>query len=187
MLAFGTKIECDYQGSGKWFPGTIMGVNGEQYDILYDDGDGESGVPADRVREKGAAGSDTSAPAATTEKSAEPASSVVPVANKSGFEAGMKVEVRKGKEFKNAIVSAVDEILGCMDVEFSDGQAEKGIPLQMVRKPEKSSKKKKEKKKSAGKLMNECNKLLSSFNERELEAAFKMLQAVDSLRGPSEP
>ena len=165
-----------------------MGINGDKYDILFEDGDGESGVPADRVKERGAAGAEAPAADKAPEVSAEPAAdSVVPVANKSGFEAGMKVEVRRGKDFKNAIVSSVDEILGSMDVEFSDGQAEKGIPLQMVRKPEKGGKKKKDKKKSSGKMMNDCNKLLGSFNEKELDAALKMLQAIDSLRGASEP
>ena len=93
----------------------------------------------------------------------------------------MKVEVRRGKEFKNAIVTSIDDSLGCMDVEFSNGQAEKGIPLQMVRK---AGKKKKDKKtRGSGNRFNDCQKLLTSFNEKELEAAFQMLQAVHSLRG----
>ena len=62
-LAFGAKVECDYQGRGKWYPGTIMGINEDKYDILFDDGDGESGVPATRIRAKGAAPAAASEPA----------------------------------------------------------------------------------------------------------------------------
>ena len=47
----GMKIEANYRGRGKWFPGKIKKVLGnKKYDIQYDDGETEAGVSRDTVR-----------------------------------------------------------------------------------------------------------------------------------------
>ena len=47
----GMKIEGNYRGRGKWFPGKIKKVLGiRRYDIEYDDGESEAGVSRDTVR-----------------------------------------------------------------------------------------------------------------------------------------
>ena len=46
----GDRIECNWQGRGLNFRGTVVSTNGEAYDIKFDDGDFEGGVPLDRLR-----------------------------------------------------------------------------------------------------------------------------------------
>ena len=72
VYSFGADIECNYQGSGQWHPGKIMGIRDEgKYDILFDDGDGESEVTADRIRHRGGGGG---APAQASAPTPAPAS-----------------------------------------------------------------------------------------------------------------
>merc|ERR1711881_36758 len=50
-MAVGTKVECNYAGKGRYFPGKISNVNSNgTLDIAYDDGDKERGVQPDMVR-----------------------------------------------------------------------------------------------------------------------------------------
>ena len=46
----GDRIECNWQGRGLNFRGTVVSTNGDAYDIKFDDGDFEGGVPLDRLR-----------------------------------------------------------------------------------------------------------------------------------------
>ena len=46
----GDRIECNWQGRGLNFRGTVVSTNGDVYDIKFDDGDFEGGVPLDRLR-----------------------------------------------------------------------------------------------------------------------------------------
>ena len=50
----GDKIEADYRGKGKYYPGKIsrLRLNGE-YDIDYDDGSSEPNVPPNRIHKLG--------------------------------------------------------------------------------------------------------------------------------------
>ena len=50
-LREGSKIECNFRGRGKYYPGKISRVrlNGT-YDIAYDDGEVEMGVTADMIK-----------------------------------------------------------------------------------------------------------------------------------------
>ena len=48
---FVLQVECNYHGKGKWFPARIANVRPENmYDVIYDDGDKESKIPAERIR-----------------------------------------------------------------------------------------------------------------------------------------
>lgn len=38
----GMQVECNYQGAGDWYPGTIASLAGEKIGIAYDDGDKET-------------------------------------------------------------------------------------------------------------------------------------------------
>ncbi len=38
----GTKVECNYKGTGDWYRGTISSLAGEKIGIAYDDGDKET-------------------------------------------------------------------------------------------------------------------------------------------------
>ena len=49
-FSVGSKVEADYKSSGFFYPGTIKSICGDgSFDIEYDDGDQEPGVPGDRV------------------------------------------------------------------------------------------------------------------------------------------
>lgn len=37
----GAKVECNFKGQGKWYPGKISSLGGEMIGIAYDDGDTE--------------------------------------------------------------------------------------------------------------------------------------------------
>lgn len=185
LFAFGTEVECNYQSTGKWYKGKIMGIRegGDTFDILYDDGDGESDVGKDRIRAVGGAedqAAENPAPQAAASNN-NPAADV-PVANKSGYEVGQTIQVRNGKDWKSGQLTEIDEELGSCSVQYSNGEHAKGVPMQIIRKFQAITKEKKKKKKKSGKTMNECIEVLSKFNESELDAALKMLQALDSVR-----
>ena len=38
----GMKVECNFQGRGEWYSGTISALAGEKIGIAYDDGDKET-------------------------------------------------------------------------------------------------------------------------------------------------
>lgn len=38
----GMAVQCNYQGKGDWYPGTIVSLAGEKIGIAYDDGDKET-------------------------------------------------------------------------------------------------------------------------------------------------
>jgi Ca2+-binding EF-hand superfamily protein len=52
IFAEGDKVEADYKGKGKYYPGKISNVllSGTCYDIAYDDGESERGVEPDKIR-----------------------------------------------------------------------------------------------------------------------------------------
>ncbi|GJD94679.1 tudor domain-containing protein [Methylobacterium iners] len=39
--AIGGRVECNFQGSGKWYPGVIASLSGGTIGVNYDDGDKE--------------------------------------------------------------------------------------------------------------------------------------------------
>ena len=50
-LSEGDKVQFNYQGRGKWYPGKIVRDRGDgTYDISYDDGDSEIRVFSDMIR-----------------------------------------------------------------------------------------------------------------------------------------
>ena len=68
----GTKIEADFKGNGKYYPGVISRVRlgGSAYDIKYDDGEREMGVTREKIRvlEASGPGAGSSARNNNTEK-----------------------------------------------------------------------------------------------------------------------
>jgi len=46
----GSRVDVDYKGQGRWFPGWITKDRGDgTFNIQYDDGDKERRVPEDRI------------------------------------------------------------------------------------------------------------------------------------------
>ena len=50
-LEVGQTIEAKYRGKKKYYPGKIAARSGDTYDIDYDDGEKESGVARNLIRE----------------------------------------------------------------------------------------------------------------------------------------
>ena len=46
----GDRVECNWQNRGTSFRGTVASINGNAFDIKFDDGDFEGNVPLDRLR-----------------------------------------------------------------------------------------------------------------------------------------
>lgn len=40
--AIGGRVECNFQGAGKWYPGVIASLGADKIGINYDDGDRET-------------------------------------------------------------------------------------------------------------------------------------------------
>ena len=50
-LDVGTRVEARYKGKKKYYPGKVAARSGDTYDIDYDDGEKESGVARNLIRE----------------------------------------------------------------------------------------------------------------------------------------
>ena len=50
-LEVGQRIEAKYRGKKKYYPGKIAARSGDTYDVDYDDGEKESGVARNLIRE----------------------------------------------------------------------------------------------------------------------------------------
>jgi hypothetical protein len=100
------KVEGDYKGTGKYYPGKISRcrLNGT-YDINYDDGERETGVEAEMIR-------------SLAEK----------------FEESDKVEGNykgKGKYYPGKISRC--RVDGTYDINYDDGERESGVEAEMIR------------------------------------------------------
>lgn len=118
-FAPGDKIEARFGGGAEYYPGTIgfVHTDAKLCDIMYDDGDGESGVPFALIRKK------------EVPKKNEPA----PNDPGSSFTIGTEVEVRGFKGgWRPGTITVVREE-GSFDVALADGTTEKGVPPTLVR------------------------------------------------------
>ncbi|CAK4594393.1 unnamed protein product, partial [Aphanomyces euteiches] len=132
-LKEGDKIEAQYKGKSKFYPGVISRcrLNGT-YDIDYDDGEKETGVSADLIRLK-----EKSSP----KKKSEDSTSDEKKSQK--FKEGEKVEAQyKGKSrFYPGVISRC-RLNGTYDIDYDDGEKETGVAAELIRSKEKSSPKK---------------------------------------------
>ncbi|KAF4027656.1 hypothetical protein GN244_ATG20720 [Phytophthora infestans] len=115
----GDKVEAQYKGKSKFYPGVISRcrLNGT-YDIDYDDGEKETGVAAELIRllgKKGGGDSDDD----TKQKK---------------FREGDKVEAQyKGKsKFYPGVISRC-RLNGTYDIDYDDGEKETGVAAELIR------------------------------------------------------
>ena len=181
-----------------------MGVRDDgKYDILYEDGDGESEVPQERVRAM--AGAATNSEQQQPSAAAEAASSAnnQPASKPAGagapYSEGDTVEMRhRGKAWRKARVVEVDAELQCANLELSDGAMEKGVPFALIRavsgvaepvanpavadaagsqtKAREASRSERRDKKTRRKKLNAVHELCRQFGDSELDTALQMLQ-----------
>ena len=106
----GDKIEARYRGGQRYFPGKIGFVNRDgTFDIDYDDGEKEGGVPADYVRSLGGGSGGGGG------------------GGGSGFREGEKVEARyRGKARFYPGKIRRDRGDGSYDIDYDDGDKETG-------------------------------------------------------------
>ena len=112
----GSKVEANYRGRGRYYPGRVSRVrlNGTM-DIDYDDGEKEVGVDRDNVR---LAGGSSSPSRSSSDR----------------IEEGSKVEVNyrgRGRYYPGR-VSRV-RLNGTMDIDYDDGEKEIGVDKDNVR------------------------------------------------------
>ena len=127
MLEVGTAVEADYAGKGNYYPGKINRVNEDDdpskvtYDVLYDDGDRERGVPRSRLRVAGSGGGGSSG------------------AGGDMLEVGTAVEADyagKGNYYPgkiNRVNEDDDPSKVTYDVLYDDGDRERGVPRSRIR------------------------------------------------------
>ena len=104
----GTKVDANYRGKGRWFPGVIGSIAQDgSYTITYDDGEEESGVKGTFIRRENA--------------------DIL-------FEIGMRVEVNyqsEGLWYPAVIVS--DNGDTTFGVKYENDVAEKGVATELIR------------------------------------------------------
>jgi len=133
---------------------------------------------------------------------------------KNGYATGDAVEVKEGgKVYRAATVLKVDEVLGCVDLVYADGEKECGVPVNLIRKTAgggaapaavaaaappgmaavalpmsaaeapPSDSGRPRREKGSREKARQCYELVKSFSETEQEAALTMLMALNSVRG----
>lgn len=129
------------------------------------------------------------------------------------YKEGDRCEVKEGgSKYREATVVKFDEGIGAVDVTYSDGEKECGIPVNLVRKAgaggseatkpttikpkpapvaqqrpvdyveEANAPPPRRRNKGSKELARQCYELVKTFSEEEQQAALQMLQALDSVR-----
>ena len=122
-FAPGDRIEARYGGGDAYYPGTVGFIHADTLscDIVYDDGDGEAGVPFALIRKRGESGQGGQGASPATNAAASP------------FAVGVEVEIRSFQGgWKLGTVAGIREE-GSFDVQMADGTMEKGVPPSLVR------------------------------------------------------
>ena len=111
-ISVGDRVEANFGGRGKWYKGKVTQRHSNgTFDILYEDGDKERGVLAERVRAVGGANND-----------------------RGEFKKGDKVEANyagKGKWYKGEITYKNSN--GTYDIRYNDGDKERGVAADRLR------------------------------------------------------
>ena len=126
----GAQILARYKGKKKWYKGTVMKRNDDgTYEIMYDDGDKESGVSADLVKAPEEADK-----GAKTQRRQVAAPAPAPAASTKVFETGTKIEaLYKGKKnWYAGVVDRYDAESETYDVTYDDGEVEKGVKQENI-------------------------------------------------------
>ena len=114
----GDKVEANYRGKGKWYPGNISRDRRDgTYDVDYDDGEKETRVGADFIRPRGRDGGGGGGGGGG-----------------GSLEVGDKVEADyrgKGRYYPGKIVR--DRRDGTYDVDYDDGEKETRVDEKLIR------------------------------------------------------
>ncbi|CAK4732021.1 unnamed protein product, partial [Aphanomyces euteiches] len=120
----GEKVEAQYKGKSKFYPGVISRcrLNGT-YDIDYDDGEKEKEVAAELIRSR-----EKSSPSKKSKDDNEDDKKA------KKFKEGEKVEAQyKGKsKFYPGVISRC-RLNGTYDIDYDDGEKETGVAADLIR------------------------------------------------------
>ncbi|KAJ0399206.1 hypothetical protein P43SY_001872 [Pythium insidiosum] len=160
----GDKVEAQYKGKSKFYPGVISRcrLNGT-YDIDYDDGEKETGVAAELIRLRGGSSSPSKKKLEETSED--------DVRGSKKFREGEKVEVQyKGRsKYYPGVVSRC-RLNGTYDIDYDDGEKETGVAPELMR----SLEQKKSPTKKKGADESEDERKQKKFREGEkVEAQYK--------------
>ena len=113
LFAVGAAVEANYRGKGTYYPGQITALNDDgTFGVLYDDGEGELGVPAALVRARTAAAPAPAPAPAPSPSKKRPQTPKEPLDESNApLSPGMAVEARfrgRGKIYKGKVVKIVD-------------------------------------------------------------------------------
>ena len=115
-LQEGAKVEANYRGRGKWYPGKIVRDRFDgTFDVDYEDGEKETRVDKDLIRLRDAGASSSSS-------------------SKARLEEGAKVEANyrgRGKFYPGKITRV--RANGTFDVDYDDGEKELGLTEDLIR------------------------------------------------------
>ena len=115
-LEEGAKVEANYRGRGKWYPGKIVRDRFDgTFDVDYEDGEKETRVDKDLIRLRDAGASSSSS-------------------SKARLEEGAKVEANyrgRGKFYPGKITRV--RANGTFDVDYEDGEKELGLTEDLIR------------------------------------------------------
>ena len=111
------RVEANYLGAGVYYSGRIVErLNGNVYNILFDDGDRESNVPASRIRR--------------TNPVADPAASV----SNESFQTNDRIEgnwQNRGRWYPGRVTAVTAQ--NDYSVHYDDGSDEDGVPSNRLR------------------------------------------------------
>lgn len=137
----GDRVEAKYRGKGRrYYLGTIKAVlpgEVDRYDVDYDDGDTDKGLPAEFVRRMQA--SDKVAPTAISPIARTTPTTETIVSSGCGaegeFEVGQKVEARyrgRGRRYYKGTISGVLPN-GLYNVQYDDGDKDRNLAASAIR------------------------------------------------------
>jgi uncharacterized protein (DUF427 family) len=120
----GTKVEVNFKGDGKYFPGRIHTVQeNDRYDILYDDGEQEYNIKSLMIR----------LPSSSSSRKSSPRAASVNVSRL--YSEGDRIEADyrgKGKWYPGTIRR--DRTDGSYDIDYEDGELETRVVERFIRK-----------------------------------------------------
>lgn len=117
----GDKVEARFRGGSRWFKGIIDGENPDgTFRLLYADGDRERAVHASLIRQLGPNG--------------EEAKVAIGDSVDAAFHVGDAIEARykRGTRWYPGVVRKAN-LNGTFDILYKDGDAESGVPMELIR------------------------------------------------------
>lgn len=117
----GDKVEARFRGGSRWFKGTIDGENPDgTFRLLYADGDRERAVHAGLIRRLGSNGDE--------------AKVAIEDSSHTAFRVGDTIEARykRGTRWYPGAIRKAN-LNGTFDIRYNDGDAESGVPMELIR------------------------------------------------------